>query len=126
MRTKEEAEQMGRVMLNQLGEGWKITIDENIGWYVKASKGPLYVSAHKFKDKVYYNCLMTANPNESGWGECYWTGNESFSDARDAVRDQVERAKRFTDKLNRAVLRAGMIGCELPPKTTCNKCGAKL
>ena len=115
--TKSEAERIGRKMKTRLGKGWEIHIHENIGWWVKATRGPLYVSGdiHPYKkDKITYSCLMSSDPkNYPNCGEMYWTTHgKSFSDPQNAVKHQIKVAKEFTNNLNTVVKEASVISSD--------------
>ncbi len=84
MKTKTEAEDLGKRMLQQLPAGWRMRVRENLGWYVTAHHGPISVSPHFWQGRVYgYSCLisdqLTSPLDDSpdgyyGCGSGFWTG----------------------------------------------------
>lgn len=126
MKTKEEAKKIGAVMMKKLGKKWKLRIHENMGWWVSATRGPLYVSADKrFDEPITYSCLMSADAQKAGDGLALWTPHNSkiYTDPVEAVRDQVKHAKKVIWEMNAAVYSAEEALKDLEPIVKCPYCG---
>lgn len=102
MKTKQEAEAAGRVMLAHLGGEWKIEVFENCGWYVYAKNGPLSISAHEDGKGgfTYHSSLST--DHRYGCTDAFWykLPFKTYTDPIECARDQVNLAREFVNKVS--------------------------
>lgn len=101
--TKEQAESIGRDMLKQLGEGWKISVFQNLGWHVNAYKGTIHVSAARSgPELITYFCLISDRNGDHSTGSSVWSGNNhaDFDNPVDAVIYEVQKAMKVVRGLN--------------------------
>ena len=110
--TKEEAERLGNKLLKRMkGNGWKLRVHENLGWWFNVYNKNLSVSSNdsfkqKKNEKTYYSCLMDDNPEGNRGGSSIWTergGRGYRTDPNKAVEYQVKLARKVVDDLNKAV-----------------------
>lgn len=128
MKTKTEAEQIGREMLNRLGDGWKMKVFQNMEWHVYAYCGSIHVSAQQWNtgDTITYMCLISDRPDEHTSGSSIWTSNRrgnmpSFTDPVEAVLFEVQHAQTIVNRLVGVMAKSQAT----ISKFCCNACGKK-
>jgi hypothetical protein len=124
--TKEQATQLGRDMIANLGKSWTLKVHENIGWHASAYSptGHLRVSVYASRsDKPTYSCLMTDDPKQFlGCGNPLWTNGRPckiYTDPVEAVIDQVNYARAKVNALDFALREVEITVAEF----TCPCCG---
>ncbi len=109
MYSKQEAQKIAKLLKSQLGKNWKVKVFENLGWFVHADCGPLHVSWDIYsRDAIIFpkfGCMMADHEEYQGTGSYLWHINDykKFSDAREAVKRQVECARQKVNELNKLV-----------------------
>jgi hypothetical protein len=125
MKDKAVAMAVGKEMLAQLGGGWRLRVEENLGWWASAYRGPFSVSAHESREGITYSCLMSTD-EKPGTGNPYWRENARhdetiFYNAADAVRAAVADARDFVNKVTAATEKGEAIVADFTSVCKCCK-----
>lgn len=103
MKTKEEAERLGRRVLKRLkGKGWRVDVWHNLHWCVAWRNNG--VDLHPCDDKRYFHALVCSTHGGSGGLAC-WTGDDRFTDPNKAVAYALKNARSYVDSLDSVVKR---------------------
>ncbi len=102
-KTKEQALRRGNAVLRKMnGNGWKVSVHENLGWYFRVECGAIRVYEDEFKGKITYSVLMSDSMEGAG-GSYDWVDKKSYKDPNRAVREQLRRARAYVDYKNQLV-----------------------
>lgn len=104
MLTRKEAEKAGKELLGRMkGEGWTLRVWENLGWQYCVRNGPATVyPTHDGR----FHCLLAdekLSQDSCGFGASAWTTKEVRDDPNDAVAVELQCARDYANRVNRAL-----------------------
>lgn len=75
--TKSAAVLAGKEALSKLNikRGWKISVNNNLGWYVRLCNKYIQLNIDNYHDGVSYWSMIDSDCRAMG-GECYWTPHD--------------------------------------------------
>lgn len=104
MRTKEEAERLGRALLKKMkGRGWQLQVHENRGWHYSVYNRAMQINPCHGESRYYALLGDKDVPQYSGGGLGMWCDVEDYSDPNEAVRKRLLMAHDVVDGLLSAV-----------------------
>lgn len=96
---KHEATILGKRLLSKMPKGWKLKVDNNMGYYYYVHFGD-NISVHPCWDDETFFCLMGDMPN---CGRPEWTDKFHSEDPMEVVKHTLNLAKKNVEELQKIV-----------------------